>query len=148
MLSRMIPRAAARSLTAPCAFAVASRTILALRSFSQKPPQDPATASDPASSSSDLTPPPPEEDATEQFSPRARKPDGLPRSAYISSTDRRRNSMFQKVSMLTLIAGAGLTFYLGRELDEEEKQAHPTIGQSWSEFFARTTGSAFRPNRG
>jgi import inner membrane translocase subunit TIM50 len=67
---------------------------------------------------------------------------GLPRSAYISSTDRRRNAMAKYSAYIALLALVGGTLYLGRELEPYEQEAHPTIGPGWIDFFARTRARA------
>lgn len=68
--------------------------------------------------------------------------DGLPKSAYISSTDRKRNAMAKYsgyATLLALLAGAG---YLARPLEPEERAAHPTISDEWQDGFTRIKSRA------
>ncbi|KAL7271547.1 mitochondrial inner membrane protein required for protein import [Rhizina undulata] len=65
--------------------------------------------------------------------------DGLPKSAYISSTDRKRERLARFMFCGFLAFAIGGTLYMGRDLDEIEKKIHPTIENGWAfgPFFAR-----------
>ncbi|KAK8113530.1 mitochondrial inner membrane protein required for protein import [Apiospora sp. TS-2023a] len=68
----------------------------------------------------------------------------LPASAYVSSTDRRRNQMANYMYGTALALAIGSIAYLGRDWDEEEAPAHQDIpngwypGLWWKRFRART----------
>jgi import inner membrane translocase subunit TIM50 len=141
MLCRSVLRSlAARAPTTSAAVSTATLPHLA-RAYSAKPTPPPESEPTP-SSSSDAVPSSsePPKDASEPSSKRPRsKPDGLPRSAYVSSTDRRRNAMAKYSSYAALLGLVGFGIYYGREFNEEEQKAHPTIGQGWSNFFSRAS---------
>ncbi|KAA8914853.1 HAD-like domain-containing protein, partial [Sphaerosporella brunnea] len=65
------------------------------------------------------------------------KGDGLPRSAYVSSSDRRRNAIASYSGYAALLGLIGGTIYFAREFDEEEAKAHPNIGKGWNNWYAR-----------
>ena len=108
-----------------------------VRRLSQKPsdtPEDPAAAAAPE----DPAAPTPEEPAADRSAPRERSaPDGLPKSAYISTTDRRRNAMAKYSAWASLSAVAGGFLLLGRALDEDEQRAHPGVGAGWDAYYDR-----------
>ncbi|KAI5843664.1 HAD-like domain-containing protein [Tricharina praecox] len=155
MLSRTIQhslRRSAAAFTKPLTAATSPH--LQTRTYAQQPPKDStpaesepilptdATAS-PLENASTTTRDPPQ-DAAEQPGPstgsRSRSKtggDGLPRSAYVSSTDRRRNAMAKYSAYAALLGLVGGTLYLGRDLEPDEKEVHPTIGSGWDEFFVR-----------
>ncbi|KAF2013927.1 import inner membrane translocase subunit tim-50 mitochondrial precursor [Aaosphaeria arxii CBS 175.79] len=57
----------------------------------------------------------------------------LPKSAYETSTDRRRNRVANWSYLATLVAGGLGAVYLGRNWDtEEEAKAHPDAPEGWS----------------
>ncbi|RYP91839.1 hypothetical protein DL770_002016 [Monosporascus sp. CRB-9-2] len=57
----------------------------------------------------------------------------LPASAYVSSTDRRRNRMFKFMYMSSVALALGGVAYLGRNWEsEEEAKAHGDIPNGWS----------------
>ncbi|KAI5807130.1 HAD-like domain-containing protein [Geopyxis carbonaria] len=60
-----------------------------------------------------------------------------PKSAYISSTDRRRTARARYSGYAALLALLAGTLYLGRALEPEEREAHPDITDDWSDYFAR-----------
>ncbi|KAK8032647.1 Mitochondrial import inner membrane translocase subunit TIM50 [Apiospora arundinis] len=68
----------------------------------------------------------------------------LPASAYVSSTDRRRNMMANYMYGTALFMAVASVAYLGRDWDEEEAPAHQDIpngwypGLWWKRFRART----------
>lgn len=93
--------------------------------ITRAPPQESLASSEPA------------EDAPRARASGSRGGDGLPDSAYISSTDRKRNALAKYFGYGSLLGLVGGTLYLGRELDEHEKKLHPTIGGSWDAFFTR-----------
>ncbi|XXH06152.1 hypothetical protein Hte_012598 [Hypoxylon texense] len=65
----------------------------------------------------------------------------LPASAYISSTEKRRNRFANYMYASSLGLGILGLAYLGREWDEEEAKAYPDIPNGWSFslWWARTT---------
>jgi import inner membrane translocase subunit TIM50 len=68
--------------------------------------------------------------------------DGLPKSAYESSTDRKRNAMAKYSGYAAMLAALGGTLYLGRALEPEERAAHPAISDGWDDFFSRINARA------
>ncbi|KAI0169990.1 NIF-domain-containing protein [Hypoxylon sp. FL1284] len=56
----------------------------------------------------------------------------LPASAYVSSTEKRRNRMANWMYASSLVFGLLGLAYLGREWDEEEARAYPDIPNGWS----------------
>jgi mitochondrial import inner membrane translocase subunit TIM50 len=56
----------------------------------------------------------------------------LPASAYISSTDRKRQKVAQWSFFLALAGLVGGTVYLGRDWDEDEAKRHRNIPNGWS----------------
>ncbi|KAL1651117.1 mitochondrial inner membrane protein required for protein import [Didymella pomorum] len=57
----------------------------------------------------------------------------LPKSAYETSTDRRRNRVANWGYLATLLFGTVGAAYMGRPWeDEEERKAHPDIGSEWT----------------
>lgn len=56
----------------------------------------------------------------------------LPASAYISSTEKRRNKFANYMYASALGLGVLGLAYLGREWDEEEEKAYPDIPNGWS----------------
>ena len=58
--------------------------------------------------------------------------DGLPRSEYVSSSDRRKNAAFRYAYAGIFLAITGYTAYLGRNWEsEEEAKAHPEAQDGW-----------------
>ncbi|KAF8249528.1 NIF-domain-containing protein [Wilcoxina mikolae CBS 423.85] len=151
-LSKAIINAAPRTaplatVTLPSAYILTSHYRAYASKASSRPedeaepiiPSD-ATASPLSQSEASATTSAPPQDASEEsLRPRSRGAgsDGLPRSAYISSTDRRRNAMAKYSGYAVLLGMLGGTLYLGRGLSEDEKRAHPTIGDGWDSFFIR-----------
>ncbi|CCX14387.1 HAD-like domain-containing protein [Pyronema domesticum] len=140
-ISRTLLKAAVPRTTPLAAAATASKA----RTYSSKvPPNDerifPSDAAasegaDPAAATKEIP-------LGEEEAPRSRGKtggDGLPRSAYISSTDRRRNAMAKYFAWATLAGVVGGGLYLGRELEDDEKAMHPTIGEGWDQFFSRAS---------
>lgn len=56
----------------------------------------------------------------------------LPASAYISSTDRKRNRMANRLYAMAVILGVSGVAYLGRDWDEEEAKIHGDIPNGWT----------------
>lgn len=56
----------------------------------------------------------------------------LPASAYVSSTEKRRNKLANRMYVLALVSGVVGLAYLGRDWDEEEAKAHTDIPNGWS----------------
>ncbi|KAI0839246.1 NIF-domain-containing protein [Hypoxylon sp. FL0890] len=56
----------------------------------------------------------------------------LPASAYISSTEKRRNRLANRMYVLALVSGVVGLAYLGRDWDEDEAKAHTDIDNGWS----------------
>lgn len=56
----------------------------------------------------------------------------LPASAYISSTEKRRNKFANRMYAGSLVIGLLGLAYLGREWDDEETQMYPDIPNGWS----------------
>lgn len=65
--------------------------------------------------------------------------EGLPKSAYISSTDRKRERLARVLFGSILASILGGTLYLGRELSEEERRHYKDVPSGWgaSQFSAR-----------
>lgn len=55
----------------------------------------------------------------------------LPASAYISSTERRRQKLANWFFGSFILLGAGGTIYLGRDWDEEDLKRHPDVPNGW-----------------
>ncbi|KAK1752796.1 mitochondrial import inner membrane translocase [Echria macrotheca] len=55
----------------------------------------------------------------------------LPASAYVSSTDRRRQKMFLYLCIAMGLSAVGGTAYLGRDWDDEELAKHPDVPNGW-----------------
>ncbi|KAK4187938.1 mitochondrial import inner membrane translocase [Podospora australis] len=61
-----------------------------------------------------------------------KRPKGeLPASAYVSSSERKRQKMVFWMLGFVGLAGAGATVYLGRDWDDEELAKNPTIPNGW-----------------
>ncbi|KAI1415032.1 NIF-domain-containing protein [Hypoxylon sp. FL1857] len=56
----------------------------------------------------------------------------LPASAYISSTEKRRNRLANRMYVLALVSGVVGLGYLGREWDDDEAKMHTDIPNGWS----------------
>ncbi|RPA98105.1 NIF-domain-containing protein [Choiromyces venosus 120613-1] len=56
----------------------------------------------------------------------------LPKSAYISSTDRKRERLARVLFGSFIVSLFGGVLYMGRELDEGEKNYYKTLEQGWS----------------
>ncbi|KAI5865772.1 NIF-domain-containing protein [Durotheca rogersii] len=56
----------------------------------------------------------------------------LPASAYISSTEKRRAKVANRLYLLSLLFGVAGLGYLGRDWDEEEARAHSDIPNGWA----------------
>jgi import inner membrane translocase subunit TIM50 len=58
--------------------------------------------------------------------------EGLPKSAYISSHEQKKNNIIKYVYLITFGSLIGYTVYLGRDWDsEEEAQKHPEVPSGW-----------------
>lgn len=58
--------------------------------------------------------------------------EGLPKSAYISSHEQKKNNIIRYVYLITFGGLIGYTVYLGRDWDsEEEAQKHPDVPSGW-----------------
>lgn len=55
----------------------------------------------------------------------------LPASAYISSTEKRRNRWANRMYLSALVLGLGSVAWLGRDWDEDEATIHPDIPNGW-----------------
>ncbi|KAH8681819.1 HAD-like domain-containing protein [Xylariales sp. PMI_506] len=71
-----------------------------------------------------------EKEFSEDGSGKAKKE--LPASAYISSTERRRNRLANWLYLTALVLGVGSVAFLGRDWDEEEAAKHSDIANGWS----------------
>ncbi|KAK2797564.1 mitochondrial inner membrane protein required for protein import [Emmonsiellopsis sp. PD_5] len=57
---------------------------------------------------------------------------GIPKNAYVSSSDRRRNRIMKFTYGLLFFTGVGATVYSGRDWDtEEEEKKHPNAPSGW-----------------
>jgi import inner membrane translocase subunit TIM50 len=56
----------------------------------------------------------------------------LPKSAYETSTDRRRNRVANWGYLATLLFGTVGAAYMGRPWEDDEEKAHPDIGNGWT----------------
>ncbi|KAM0816431.1 putative Mitochondrial import inner membrane translocase subunit TIM50 [Seiridium cardinale] len=56
----------------------------------------------------------------------------LPASAYVSSTEKRRNKWANRMYLSALVMGLGSVAWLGRDWDEDEAAAHTEIPNGWS----------------
>ncbi|ORY55921.1 HAD-like domain-containing protein [Pseudomassariella vexata] len=56
----------------------------------------------------------------------------LPASAYISSTEKRRNKLANRMYLAALVLGVGSVAWLGRDWDEEEAPSHTDIPNGWT----------------
>ena len=101
-------------------------------------PEKPSDSSGPEKPSESSGPEKPSDSASEK----RRRPDGLPKSAYISSTDRRRTAMARYSAWATLAGLVAGTLYLGRTLDADEQRAHPRVGAGWDAFYERVRARA------
>ncbi|PWW79412.1 NIF-domain-containing protein [Tuber magnatum] len=65
--------------------------------------------------------------------------EGLPKSAYVSSTDRKRERLARVVFGSFIVSLVGGTLYMGRELDDVERKYYKDLQQGWgaSAFYAR-----------
>ena len=65
--------------------------------------------------------------------------EGLPKSAYISSTDRKRERLARILFGSFIASLIGGTLYMGRELDDVERKYYKDLQQGWgpSAFYAR-----------
>ncbi|KAG0127077.1 HAD-like domain-containing protein [Tuber indicum] len=65
--------------------------------------------------------------------------EGLPKSAYVSSTDRKRERLARIVFGSFIVSLIGGALYMGRELDNAERKYYKDLQQGWgaSAFYAR-----------
>lgn len=56
----------------------------------------------------------------------------LPASAYVSSTEKRRNRWANRMYLSALVLGLGSVAWLGRDWDEDEAELHTDIPNGWS----------------
>ncbi|KAH6651671.1 HAD-like domain-containing protein [Truncatella angustata] len=56
----------------------------------------------------------------------------LPASAYISSTEKRRNKWANRMYVSALVLGIGSVAWLGRDWDDDEEGAFPDIPNGWT----------------
>jgi len=74
-----------------------------------------------------------EDPSEETNSPGGRRPgDDIPRTEYISSSDRKKNAVFRYMYLVLGLGAAGYSVYLGRNWDtEDEERAHADAPSGW-----------------